>query len=210
MGLRLEKNGTISSTDGDISVTGVAGGAGSQSFQDGLSIGFAGDVTIESTGSGNVNVVGTGGNGVTDGNGINLIGGSTIEVNTGNMTLTGTAGTNDGHGVTLGAGGLISNGIGNINVTGTGAGSDDGIRLSGGTIGGAAATGDITLTTDTIILNSTVDSDGALTIKPLTASTTIGTGGGAGTLNLDSGELGQLADGFSSHNRRRDRRNGHN
>ena len=41
-------------------------------------------------------------------------------------------------------------------------------------------------------------SAGDLQVVPITASATIGLGGGMGTLNIDDTELGKFADGFSS------------
>ena len=45
---------------------------------------------------------------------------------------------------------------------------------------------------------STVSGNGDLTIQPRTAATTIGLGGGVGTLNLTDTELANLSDGFAS------------
>ena len=201
-GVILNSGSTVTTADGDIVVTGT-GGSGAGSFHRGVSLPFTGTPKIEATGTGNVTVTGTGGTGASGNVGVFLQTNSSIEVNSGTLTVIGTAGTggSDSHAVQLNdvGTGLISNGSGAINVTATNSASGEGIRATG-TIGGAAATGDITLTTDTINLTGTssVDSDGALSIKPLTASTTIGLGGGTGTLNLTDAELVRLQDGFSS------------
>ena len=96
---------------------------------------------------------------------------------------------------------LISSGSGAIQVTadGNGARTDFGAGADS-VIGGPSATGAITINADSIDWSGTlsVESDGALRIQPRTASTTIGIGGGSGTLNLDDTALSYLADGFSS------------
>ena len=63
-----------------------------------------------------------------------------------------------------------------------------------------AGTGDITFSTDQIFLTSgtTISGTGSLTIQPITSGTTIGVGGGAGTLNIAATEWGYFQDGFSS------------
>jgi fibronectin-binding autotransporter adhesin len=58
--------------------------------------------------------------------------------------------------------------------------------------------GNISVTADTVAVNDTLTGTGTLAFIPQTASTTIGLGGGSGTLNLDDTELGFLQDGFSS------------
>lgn len=68
-----------------------------------------------------------------------------------------------------------------------------------GTIGSAGTTGDITIIADTIANMPILQSSGTLTIKPHTAGTTIGIGGGAGTLQI-GGELtgARILNGFSN------------
>ncbi|MES2905990.1 MAG: filamentous hemagglutinin N-terminal domain-containing protein, partial [Pseudomonadota bacterium] len=53
-------------------------------------------------------------------------------------------------------------------------------------------------TDSNLTLNGALTGTGALTIRPTTAATTIGIGGGAGTLNLTSAELLNVTDGWSS------------
>lgn len=73
------------------------------------------------------------------------------------------------------------------------------VLTSRGIVGGASASGAITLTTDGInIQGGSIQSSGALVIQQVTASESIGIGGGAGTLNIDAAELSRLTDGFSS------------
>lgn len=188
----------ISSSSGSILVTG-SGGSGSA----GVQLSSSSTAMIRST-SGNVTVTGTGGSGGGFAYGVYLLDNSRIQVGSGQMVVTGTAGPGDGDGVHLSGstgGNLISTGSGSISVTGTGSGAGTGIDSSGSgnVIGGATATGAITFITDTYnIPAGTVQSTGALTIKPLTASTTIGVGGGSGTLDISDTELTKLVDGFSS------------
>src|SRR5262249_42460705 len=69
------------------------------------------------------------------------------------------------------------------------------------TVNGAQAVGahNLTLQADSdIALNANLSGSGALTVKPSSVGTTIGLGGGAGTLNLSSADLTRLVDGWSS------------
>ncbi len=61
----------------------------------------------------------------------------------------------------------------------------------------ASTSGNIEINTDNIDIANPITSTGNLTIQPRTASTSIGIGGGAGTLNLTDSELGNLTDGFN-------------
>lgn len=59
-------------------------------------------------------------------------------------------------------------------------------------------TGDVTVTTSDLAINSALSSTGDLLIIPASASDTIGIGGGSGTLNIDDTHIGNLTDGFNS------------
>ena len=130
--------------------------------------------------------------------------GGGISVVDGSLTLTANgAGTASGNtsGILVSSATVGATGSGTILLDGTGAGTGAGIRLAGaGTmVGGATAAGDISLVTDSLLATAgSIQSTGALTIKPKTPGATIGLGGGAGTLSIDDTELGLLADGFSS------------
>jgi hypothetical protein len=116
-----------------------------------------------------------------------------------NITIEGVS--TDSYGIRLSNGDIVSHGPGTIHVTAEGGGALlDFDTLFDNTIGGATATGAITINADSVNLGGTtnVQSAGALTIQPRTASTTIGIGSGTGELNLDDTEIGMLADGFSS------------
>lgn len=62
----------------------------------------------------------------------------------------------------------------------------------------AAGGGNIVIATDMIAIGAGVSSSGGFVIYPSTAGTSIGLGGGSGTLNLDDAELAYLLDGFSA------------
>ncbi|QDS89046.1 Calx-beta domain protein [Rosistilla ulvae] len=161
----------VSSVDGDILITG-AGGNGSSLYNHGI---LASGGRIESTGAGenaaSIIITGTGGRGPTEDDGVRINGFQ------------------------------VSSVAGEITITGTGNGEAPDFRASGASIiGGGTATGAITINANSIALQGTtnVQSTAALTIRPRTAGTTIGIGGGTGDLNLDDTELGMLSDGFSS------------
>lgn len=209
----LGSSTVVTSVDGAIAITGAGGdGTGDNNF----GVLLADIETVKSTGTGTnattVSITGTGGNGAGNSNhGISIQADSDVEVADAALTVTGTAVSGNSNGVRLSevdGGRLVSIGSGSITITGDGSGlSEDLVASADSVIGdathvgaGSAATGDITINVDTVTLGGTVsvESDGALTIAPRTASTTIGLGGGAGTLNLDDTELAALADGFSS------------
>jgi filamentous hemagglutinin family protein len=159
---------SITSVDGDISLTGIgAGGAGG----------------IENWGvSVNESTVSTSGAGA----------------GAGNITLTGTGGTGTGginHGVYVFNTGLVTTaGPGTISLTGTAgatSGSDIASDTGANVIGGAGADGDITLTGNTMSLaNLSVQTTEDIIIKPRTAGGTIGVSGGAGDLQITDTVLG--------------------
>jgi hypothetical protein len=203
-GVQVEDTAAITSLGGNITLTGQAGGTGATNFHEGVIIG--GDVTT--TGSGNITLNGTGGSTSTGGVniGVDLISATVSAVN-GTVTINGVSGVGSSSDairlVNFGGGSAVvtTTGSGAIVLTanesaGSGVGLNAGGAASG--IGGAGTAGDISITTDTISLAVPVQSSGSLTISPRTASTTVGIGGGAGTLNLDDTELGLLADGFSA------------
>lgn len=138
-------NGTVTSVDGDIDVTGV-GGDGSGDFHQGIVLNA--DATISSTGTGagaaDITLTGTGGNAVGGNHGVQIGGANALVTAVdGQITVTG-IGRGSGnftHGVVVFNGGVISStgiaGAG-IDITGTGEGTADtsmGVDLfSNGTI----------------------------------------------------------------------------
>ena len=76
----------------------------------------------------------------------------------------------------------------------------DGSALAVGSVGstnGITATGDVTLTADSLTLSQPVSGTGSLILEPLTATTTIGLEGGAGAFNLTGAELNEIQSGFT-------------
>lgn len=185
-------NPQISTVNGDITLAGTTGtGPGS------TVVGILSDptiaTTIQATGSGNISLTGTSSG--AEGGGIILHATSTVQANTGNITIVGTGKfTACGFGV-LGA--LTSTGSGNVDLTGTTDFGPDAC-ISGAYNSGPS--GSFTVNANTVQIDPTgsVAGSGALTFAPRTAGTTIGLGGGAGTLNLTDAELTQLTDGFSA------------
>ena len=97
----------------------------------------------------------------------------------------------------LSLGGEISSGTGAVVLRGA---SLD--LLSGGSIEGGLTTGDIQLITDSIEVAGIIQSQGDLTIAPITSDLAINLGSGpevpTNGLHLTNGELGFLSDGFNS------------
>jgi hypothetical protein len=216
-GVAFGNSAAVSSVDGDIQIDGIGTGGlrgvymfGNATVTSTGTTVDAATVTINGTSgsddatkldgshissvAGAVQISGTATSGIV---GVSLFNASSVTVTTGPLMVTGTGGT--GAGVRLSdttTGSLISNGGGTISVTAFAGGV-----ASGGSsvIGGVSAAGDITIASDTVALTGgTIRSTGALTIRPNTASATIGIGGGAGTLNLTDGELATFMDGFNS------------
>lgn len=206
-GIHVRDSATLTAGTGNISLRGT--GQDNTGSEPNLGMILFNGTTIQ-TSSGNITLVGTGGDGGDNGGlrriGVGLEQNNLITTATGDISITGTAGAGDdavgidldlspvGNSITL-------TGAGSITLTGTGGGSAAGIQMNhaNSVIGGTAATGPITLITDSVDLNAgSVDSNGALTIKPVTAGTAINLGGGTGGLDLDDTELMKLQDGFSS------------
>ncbi|MDP6353716.1 MAG: filamentous hemagglutinin N-terminal domain-containing protein, partial [Planctomycetota bacterium] len=189
-GILLDGASLISGA-GDISLRGTGSGS-----DEGIL--FKNSASATST-SGDITFTGTGGSSGSDNDGIEINGaGSTVQVQTGVLSLTGTSGPSASRAIFLNNGKVLSTGSGNISLTATANGSADAFGGFSSTIGGGSATGDITITADSYTGNGAVQSTGALTIKPETASETIGIGGGTGNLDISDTELGQFNDGFSS------------
>ncbi|WP_261344243.1 Calx-beta domain-containing protein [Stieleria varia] len=136
--------------------------------------------------------------------GINLFNGSTIQVSDGTLRITSSGGSPGGvqqPAIVLSStsvGKILSLGDGDIEIT-----ASAGEIRSGGTdaeisvIGGDSAAGSITLIANEMALDGgnvggSVRTTGVVAIKPLGAATTIGLGGGVGTLNLNDSELSRI------------------
>jgi hypothetical protein len=198
---------TISSTGtGAAAATITISGTGGDGTSDNYGVYLLGSTTDVTSVDGDVSISGTGGNGSSNSNrGVNIEGDATAQVTSGSLSVMGTAGAGNSRGIVLAAssgGRLVSVGTGTITITADGNGTRPDLRAGADSIiGGPMATGAITINADSVEFRDTlsVESDGALTIQPRTASTTIGLGNTAtGDLNLDATELGFLQDGFSS------------
>ena len=174
-GVYLE-NGSITGS-GAVSITGYGKG---QNDSHGVSLNSS---TIAATGSGTISIAGFGYASDTtpstgdNNDGINLAGSSIVRTESDSITLSGTkSGVSNGQGIELVAA------------------SSTKIESTGG--------GSITLNTDTLSLPSTggtLSSSGSLAIQPLTTSTTIGVGSGAGTLQIPATAFSSnFANGFSN------------
>lgn len=213
IGVVLLDGGQVRSTGAtadasDVTVNGT-GGTGTQNnfgvFIEGASSQFI------ST-AGELSVTGIGGSGGNDNRGVNLTQDGTVITTTGAITVMGSASNGNSAGVRLSptnGGRILSNGSGTITITADGNGTEADLQagadslIGDGVAAGAtanAAAGVITINADSIDWQASleVESDGALTIQPRTAGTTIGIGGGTGALNLTQAEINLFQDGFSS------------
>ena len=201
-GVRIESATVIESTAsgaaGTISVVG-RGGDADQSNR-GIQITSATDI-VRSV-DGDIQLTGTGGTGASgDHQGIIFFAGTVRSTGSADISLTGTGGSVAGQGIYLtGAPVIEATASGDINLTGTSAGGNSGIFAANGTLGAAAGEGTMTITTDSLSLDSitSVRGDGQLRIRPQSANASIGIGGGSGTLSISDTELAKLAEGFAS------------
>ena len=211
IGVDISNSTSITTTSGNISITGT-GGAANDAFSMGVSL-FNGSSLNTATGT--VTVTGTTTSTGTNAYGVKLQQNSKIEA-TGNGVITvsgtgsasGSGGSNDGVALFDNAD-IVSQGSGAISITGTagagsvafnsGSGAND-IQLGQG--GAGTFSGALTISADTItIANASLGSTGALTVQPVTATTTVGIGNGSsGTFNLNTLEVSAFTNGFSSIN----------
>ena len=188
----------ITSAYGAIDITGLGRGFGDNNF--GALI--TNSALIDSTGAGasaaTITLDGTGGAGNENNGGVRIEAASDITSIDGDIDITGTG---QGNGTSV-EGFLLYNSAslssaGNADITvkgqlsGPGTGSDIRVLTGVNTIGGGATTGNISLLGDTLVLSElNVQTTQNITVAPNTTTTTIGLGGGAGTLNLTDAELG--------------------
>ncbi|MCP4168260.1 MAG: hypothetical protein GY759_20535, partial [Chloroflexi bacterium] len=198
-GVLIEPNSIVSSVDGDIHIVGN-GGNGSSSLNYGVQMEKC---LVESTGAGadaaDITIDGKGGDGISSNYGVYHYVNAKINAANGDINIKGQgqgSGTSN-HGVFLFTGEINTSGDGRVELTGIEGTGGDGIASLAGII--AANTGTIEMTTDTIVLaNASLGGSGTLTIKPYNIGTSIGLGGGTGTLFLSASELNTFVDGFSS------------
>ncbi len=192
--------GTINTNLGDIVLQGTGGNAAGVG-NDGVALNGG----IVASPGGNVSITGIGGGAGINQNGVSLSNSvsASISVTSGSLAIFGAgSATGTGVGVLLaaGPGSIESLGSAPIAINATGSGGSPGLQ-SGSSIGGANASGDITLITDGFELfgaSGNVQGTGNLLIRPATPAATIGVGGGVGTLNISDTEITSLIDGFAS------------
>ncbi|MCA3265602.1 MAG: hypothetical protein ING19_05990, partial [Azospirillum sp.] len=187
-GVQINATAMISSAAGAISIVGK-GALDNVTGQHGIVLWQGG--TVQST-TGDITLLGRGGDGSAGGIGIAVVGG-TIQSASGVVSLTGYAGNSGANadGIQLSNGADIHSDSGAMTLTGVGSGSGFGFAAAGtiSTIGDPASTGNISLIADTVSMSAAtlgIETDGQVLIRPVNAATTIGIGGGAGTLQLPS------------------------
>lgn len=196
-GIGVSNASTITSSYGTISLDATSGSNGLPGTRSNDGLVVEGGSVISSTGTGagaaTISIDATGASVDGFGSGLYLNNGS-ILTKDGDIDIIGH--TQYYAGIALGNNAVIeADGSANITLTGTetvglGAGA---LQSANGSnrIGGATTTGTITLIGDTInYSNISIETSGTTHVKAYTPSTSIGLGGGGGTLNLSDGELG--------------------
>jgi hypothetical protein len=192
---------TLTTASGSINIIGT-GGNGANGINFGI---WLCNGTVFSTGTGTISLYGTGG-GLGNGNsgigGYNSAGISSVD---GAVTLTGIGGVGTSRGIDFygTSNNILVSGIAPISLTGIGAGGAHDLYVSASgttTLGGDQATGAITLIGNTLYfatgkVNVKNTSSGTITLKPRTASTSIGINGGTGSLGVTSAILSSLNPG---------------
>ena len=212
-GIFLESANTlVTSATGAIALNGTGGGATTSNH----GIRLYNGAEITSTAGAKITLTGAGSTtGTSDNYGVVIDGNSAattyVSTTTGEVIISGTGGgsTTNNYGFNLINGGMVnSTGAGSISITGKSAGTAVGFRTSTGSnvIGGASATGDITLIANTAtagndsisLANLSIQTTGKLNLQPLNDSTTIGVNTGAtGDFNLSSTDLATITAGNS-------------
>ncbi len=186
----------IDVTDGDLTITGIAG----DGVMNHAGV-FLDAARLNSNGSGDIVISGRGGLGSADADrrGAWIFSTDFTLQSTGSLEIEAIAGSGDSHGLFLqGGAGIVHSGTGSITLKGQGVGSKADI-FSNVSVGGASAQGDISLVADSLEwTGGTIRSTGNLQIQPRTLATGIGVAGGTGDLQLDVAFLNRLQDGFSS------------
>ncbi|NLT72033.1 MAG: filamentous hemagglutinin N-terminal domain-containing protein, partial [Verrucomicrobiaceae bacterium] len=185
----------IDVADGNLTIHGTAGDGVTNHagiFLDGA--------RFNSTGAGNIEIFGHGGSGAADANrrGAWIYSTQFALQSTGSLNIEGLANSGDSHGLYFQSGGITHSGSGSIRLAGQGAGANADI-FSDMSVGGAAASGDITLVADRLEWTAgTIRSTGDLYVTPRTPSKSIGIAGGVRDVQLDAAFLNRIQDGFNS------------
>lgn len=199
-------NSRISTTSGAMTLDGTGGGT--TTGNQGILI-SSGSARLESTAGGDLSLTGRGSStGTGGGTGVYLSAGR-VNSTTGAVTISGTgrgAGT-DARGFQMDNSSINLNGSAALTVTGLGNANSAGIfnNTASNVIGGASATGDVTLiaggsgAADYIqISNTSIRTIGKVNLEPLDASTTIGIGNSSvGKFNLNSTDIAAIISGNS-------------
>ncbi|MGK7929587.1 MAG: CHAT domain-containing protein, partial [Spirulina sp.] len=184
----IEITGNLNSGGGTINLTGTSAKNDGVDLNGGTLSSGGGNITISGT---NADPAETG----TEDQGVDIDG--AVNSGGGAITIDGTSGL---IGVDVGANGSLNSGGGAIAITGTATGTDvsrKGILVRNIINAGA---GDITLTSDRPNISHSVSGTGTLFLKPKTAGQPLilGGGGDIDATFLNTTELGNLGDGFSS------------
>ena len=171
-GVMFYDGGAVQSGDGSIHLEGMGGGSSASGDRNrGIWTGAHGSAgaTVKATGLGNVTVIGNGGMGNDEIDGVQLENGTLVEVNTGDLSITGVAGGTLGIGVigTLDNGNVQSVGTGSVTITGAGSGGASGVAFGNpsATLGGASASSvRVESLGGDVMLDSVVAADGTITV----------------------------------------------
>ncbi len=210
MGVYFYIGASVTGLGAPIIITGT-GGNSSGASNHGVHVTGASTI-LSNIGTGTISVTGTGGgntNSATN-HGVRLVSGGVISTVNGNLTVVGQGGgagsgaNNYGVYVSTVNSTIKTTGSGNLLITGINGGGNTGsiqglnIVIANGLQ--TTGTGSITINTDKIIFAEANDINSAanLTIKPYTATSTIGVGAGAGTLSLTDAYLSCLNWGTSN------------
>ncbi len=150
IGILLLSPAVVSTVDGNIQCTGVAGGQAAGASDVGIF--FDNSTLMQTTGLGTITLMGTGGLGTSNTQGIAFLGNGIISSNQGNISLTGTGGgTGNGDGIAVTSGGTITaanNGTITLNGTASNIGitGNNGVLVSGTLSAITSAAGNINIT----------------------------------------------------------------
>ncbi|MGE0932438.1 beta strand repeat-containing protein, partial [Peijinzhouia sedimentorum] len=211
-GIRMHGSNSIDTGTGTIYMYGYADELGALSNSNGIELSQAGgDLITNSNATANAILLeGYAENNATASNAWGVYTHNSIIQNTSSGTIHLKGGAAKNSGVTVAANGAVLSSSGNIILEGTGAGGTNPEVLIQGAVGqkaGSAITSSsagIEIIGDRFSIsgaapNGLIASSGELTIRPRTASTTLGIAGGTGTLELPASYFSaNFVDGFSS------------
>ncbi|MFZ6664479.1 beta strand repeat-containing protein, partial [Peijinzhouia sedimentorum] len=212
-GIRMHGGNSIDTGTGTIYMYGYADESGALSNSNGIELSQAGGTDLITNSNTTVDAIlleGYAENNATASNAWGVYTHNSVIQNTSSGTIHLKGGAAKDSGVTVAADGAVLSSSGNIILEGTGAGGTNPEVLIQGAVGqkaGSAITSssaDIEIIGDRFSIsgaapNGLIASSGKLTIRPRTASTTLGIAGGTGTLELPASYFSaNFVDGFSS------------